>query len=320
MQGSFAALMQGAIDELKKPPTDKIQPPTTQTSHKQRKRLRTVKPPKVAIGSDTEVKQEEDPDRSSSSASDDAAGTLLGIPDSQNLFRKSMKLDKKYVGIVHGFVPMKDFNRLWGPSEESVICPTQEMFCRIVSDIIKQINERNIQKIIETGGEDTKETSKLIDCIFKVSSTLCKQWEEKNTYATSSLVCAGERKVFERLFCSRVLPILQNQEYLHKQGKIKQYLMRFLRRNDNWCDSFGTAVGTYLCWDILKKEGRSSIKEHNRAEFDFDNSFKALMRQMLRSERDFNTKIRKMVVNEFEENIEHEEYYDYTESMQTLTV
>jgi len=46
-----------------------------------------------------------------------------------------MKLDKHYACLVHACIPYKDFSKVWVPESLSVIGPTQEMFCAVISKV-----------------------------------------------------------------------------------------------------------------------------------------------------------------------------------------
>ena len=150
--------------------------------------------------------------------------------------------------------------------------------------VVYEYNRANIDNMLANSGneESRKQVAKVAsEAIIGIN----REWQFANTFCVSPLVRIGEQRVWERLLVSGAFQKVKLYE-IQQRGATENQMKLFLRRHSDTQQYFAAAVGTFLCYDLMKREGRSSIKEHNRAEYDFNNAFRALLGILREGKRD----------------------------------
>lgn len=304
MQGSFAALMRGAVAELRKPPGQIAQPPTQQ--QQQAASADAGLAPPVSVIPDFNVAPGSD------NNDDDSVPGYDDLPDYAEQLRDTtnnqilMTLDRDYTALVHACVPMKDFFKLWAPAANHMVCPSQDTFYRVVTEVLYRLAQNHSFRVSSGDvSHDGPEIVRMVSATTMISRILNEQWEYMNYYAVSALVRQAENRVFERLLTCDVFKVLNKME--DGDRFFYEYRLKlFLRRDRAWQPQFASAVGTFLCWDTLKTAGRSSIKEHNRAEYDFNSAFMRLLDMLLQPKK------QKELLDVVDRQHDHLIFSDYT--------
>lgn len=199
--------------------------------------------------------------------------------------------------LVHGCVNMLDFSQIWGSRKYHALCMSQDMFCDVLKTIIERLMTGEVDGVVTKilADKDVIELTPLIKLTAIVSQRLNDHWELVMNFTVSPFVRAGENRVMERLFASDMFKDVSYIKNSVERGYVEERMIYYLRRDLGWRRQFASTVGTFLCLDTLKKEGRSSIKEHNRAETDFNNAFYRLVCMIMTNGE--NEKIPKFVKN-----------------------